>query len=57
MITSKIIKYDILIRCKNEINDLPNTFHSINNQSHLPNRIIYVDSGSTDGSLEFAKKK
>ena len=51
-----MIKYDVLIRCKNEIKDLPNTLNSIKNQNHLPNKIIYVDSGSTDGSLEFAIK-
>lgn len=56
MNTSHMIKYDILIRCKNEIRDLPNTLKSINNQNYLPNKIIYVDSGSTDGSLEFATK-
>ena len=49
--------YDILIRCKNEIKDLPDTFNSITQQSIQPNKIIYVDSGSTDGSLEFALKK
>ncbi len=56
MNTLDMFKYDILIRCKNEIVDLPNTLKSIHNQNYLPNNIIYVDSGSTDGSLEFAKK-
>ena len=56
MNTSNMIKYDVLIRCKNEIKDLPTTLNSIKNQNHLPNKIIFVDSGSTDGSLEFAIK-
>lgn len=48
--------YDVLIRCRNEIRDLPLTLDSIKRQSIIPNKIIFVDSGSTDGSLEFAIK-
>ena len=47
-------KFDILIRCKNEMKDLPSVVQSINDQSVVPEKIVFVDSGSTDGSRQFA---
>lgn len=46
--------YDVLIRCKDEMKDLPATARSLSNQSLKPKNVIFVDSGSTDGSREFA---
>lgn len=46
--------YDILIRCKNEIADLPDVARSIETQNISPQNIVFIDSGSSDGSREFA---
>ena len=48
------MNFDILIRCKNEVEWLPYTKSSIDNQSIKPINIIFVDSGSNDGSRELA---
>ena len=48
------MKYDVVIRCKNEIEWLPKVIASINNQTIHPSRIILVDNGSDDGSHEYA---
>ena len=51
------MKYDVVIRCKNEMEWLPRVISSINNQSIKPSKIIVVDDSSDDGSLQYAKKK
>lgn len=51
------MKYDVVIRCKNEMEWLPRVITSINNQTVKPSRIILVDNSSDDGSSEYAKKK
>lgn len=48
------MNYDILIRCRNEVSWLNQTYDAINSQKSTPNKVIFVDSGSTDGSLELA---
>ena len=48
------MKYDVVIRCKNEIEWLPRVIASINNQTIHPSSIILVDNGSNDGSHEYA---
>lgn len=48
--------FDIVIRCKNEIEWLPKTHQSIYLQTLQPNNIIFVDDKSDDGSKEFAIK-
>lgn len=51
------MKYDVVIRCKNEMEWLPRVISSLNNQSVRPSQIIVVDNSSDDGSLQYAKKK
>ncbi len=51
------MKYDVVIRCKNEMEWLPRVISSLNNQSVKPSQIILVDNSSDDGSLEYAKKE
>ena len=48
--------FDIVIRCKNEIVWLPYVFDSISNQTIKPNKIVFVDDSSSDGSIEFANQ-
>ena len=48
------MKYDVVIRCKNEIDWLPRVIDSLQTQSITPSQIIVVDKGSTDGSLEYS---
>lgn len=50
------MKYDVVIRCKNEIEWLPRVLKSIKNQTLQPSKIILVDNSSTDGSLDYAKQ-
>ena len=50
------MKYDVVIRCKNEMEWLPRVLNSINNQSLQPTKIILVDNSSTDGSLDYAEQ-
>jgi len=50
------MKYDVVIRCKNEMEWLPRVLESINNQSIKPSKVVLVDNESEDGSLEYAKK-
>lgn len=47
----------ILIRTKNEAKDLPKALDLIRNQSSKPIDIVVVDSGSTDGTVEFIKQQ
>ena len=51
------MKYDVVIRCKNEIEWLPRVITSLNNQSIVPSKIIIVDNNSNDGSVEYAEKE
>jgi glycosyltransferase involved in cell wall biosynthesis len=51
------MKYDVVIRCKNEMEWLPRIISSLNNQSIKPSQIIMVDNSSNDGSLEYAQKE
>jgi rhamnosyltransferase len=51
------MKYDVVIRCKNEMEWLPRVISAINNQSVKPSKIIVVDDCSDDGSLQYAKKQ
>lgn len=51
------MKYDVVIRCKNEMEWLPSVIKSLNNQSLTPSQIILVDNSSDDGSSEFALKE
>ena len=47
-------EYDVLVRCRNEINWLIFFHKAILSQTVQPRSIIFVDDGSTDGSREFA---
>ena len=48
------MKYDVVIRCKNEMDWLPRVIESIKNQSIKPSKIILVDNSSNDGSQDFS---
>ena len=48
------MKYDVVIRCRNEIEWLPRVIKSLKYQSVNPEKIILVDNNSDDGSKEFA---
>ena len=50
------MKYDVVIRCKNEMEWLPRVLNSIYNQSLKPTKIILGDNSSTDGSLNYAEQ-
>ena len=45
----------VLVRCKNEISWLPDLKLGIEAQTIQPAKVVFVDSGSTDGSVEFAE--
>ncbi|MEK9779867.1 MAG: glycosyltransferase [Gammaproteobacteria bacterium] len=49
--------YDVVIRCKNEIEWLPRVIDSLNKQTIQPSKIILVDNSSNDGSIEYATSK
>ena len=49
------MNYDVLIRCYNEVNWLPITKKALDDQLSQPSNVIFVDSGSNDGSRELAK--
>lgn len=49
------MKYDVVIRCRNEIEWLPRVIASLNNQSIKPSKIIVVDNSSDDGSGDYAQ--
>lgn len=42
----------MVVACKNESRNLPNLFESIDNQTVLPDRIVFVDDHSTDSTHE-----
>ena len=44
------MKYDVVIRCKNEMQWLPRVIDSIKKQTIQPSKIILVDNSSDDGS-------
>ncbi len=48
------MKYDVVIRCKNEMQWLPRVIDSIKKQTIQPSKIILVDNSSDDGSKEYA---
>lgn len=48
------MQYDVVIRCKNEIEWLPRVINSLSTQTKKPANIIFVDNASTDGSAEYA---
>lgn len=48
------MKYDVVIRCKNEMEWLPRVILSLQNQTIKPTQIIIVDNASNDGSREYA---
>ena len=48
------MQYDVVIRCKNEMEWLPRVISSLKSQSIAPSRIIVVDNSSEDGSREFS---
>ena len=50
------MNYDIVIRCFNEAHWLEKTHESINLQKTRPNKVIFVDSGSEDDSVNLAEK-
>ena len=50
------MKYDVVIRCKNEMEWLPRVLSSLNNQTIKPSRIIVVDDASNDGSFQYAEQ-
>ena len=50
-------KVSIVIRTLNESKYLRQLLVSIQNQTYKNTEIILVDSGSTDGTIEIAKKK
>ena len=51
------MKYDVVIRCKNEMTWLPKVIESLYYQSIKPSKIILVDNGSDDGSREYAEEQ
>lgn len=46
------MRYSVLIRTFNSAKTLPATLHSLANQTNPPREFIFVDSGSTDRTLE-----
>ena len=51
------MKYDVVIRCKNEMTWLPKVIESLYYQNIKPSKIILVDNGSDDGSREYAEEQ
>ncbi len=47
----------LIIACRNEINNLPTLLTSIENQTHKPNEVIFIDDNSTDETYNFLLKQ
>ncbi len=54
--TSPSTSVSIITACKNEIQQLPNLFQALKEQSYQNFEFILVDDGSTDSSYEYAEK-
>lgn len=50
------MKYDIVMRCLNEARWLGEVKEKLDSQTLSPEKIVFVDSGSTDGSVEMAEE-
>ncbi|MDB2411419.1 glycosyltransferase family 2 protein [Gammaproteobacteria bacterium] len=50
------MNYDIVIRCRNEMEWLPRVIESIKKQTVQPSKIILVDNSSNDGSQDYASQ-
>ncbi len=46
-------KLTIIVACRNEIENLPSLLVSIENQTHKPDEVIFVDDNSTDETYNF----
>ena len=47
------MQYDVVIRCRNEMEWLPRVIQSLSKQTIKPSKIIVVDNASDDGSKEY----
>ena len=47
------MKFSIIIACRNEIKNIPTLLASIENQTHKPDEVIFVDDNSTDETYNF----
>ncbi len=47
------MNYELIISCRNEIDNLPNLLESIENQTFKPNEVIFIDDNSTDETYNF----
>lgn len=56
LIVLVLLMIDIVIRTLNECENLKILFPRLIRQTVRPNKIIFVDSGSTDGTLEYINK-
>ena len=43
------MQYDVVIRCRNEMEWLPRVIQSLSKQTIKPSKIIVVDNASDDG--------
>ena len=46
-------QFSIIIACRNEIHNLPSLLVSIENQTHKPDEVIFIDDNSTDETYNF----
>ena len=53
---NKNSKYTLVMICLNEIDGIKYISEDVNKYLHLLNDVIFIDGGSTDGSIETAKK-
>lgn len=53
---NKNSNYTLVMICLNEIDGIKYVSDGVNKHLHLLNDIIFIDGGSTDGSIEMAKK-
>jgi glycosyltransferase involved in cell wall biosynthesis len=52
-----MVNYTLITSCLNSIETIEKTVDSVLIQKYLPNQYIFVDGGSTDGTLEFIASK